>query len=234
MAAVLAACRLLGLALCVRAYNVDMEGWVVYRGQERTMFGFSVAAYTDLRGSWVLVGAPQAATTQPGVVRGGAVYKCSAEPPSSDASRLRNCQQIPFDVKGNNVASGRPMDDKSGQWFGAMVASSPGVNNTGVVVACAPRYLWFSRNQERREPVGTCYVAKDGFSKIEEYSPCRTDGWGYHRQGFCQAGFGSAINKDGDRLFIGAVGSWYWQGKINTEGSFGSACRIGSLMPGEW
>jgi len=39
--------------------------------------------------------------------------------------------------------------------------------------------------------------------------------WGYHRQGSCQAGLGAAIADNGEQLFIGAVGSWYWQGKTS-------------------
>ena len=42
------------------------------------------------------------------------------------------------------------------------------------VKACAPRYVWYSRNFKRREPIGTCYTAKNGFSDFFEYSPCRT------------------------------------------------------------
>jgi len=37
--------------------------------------------------------------------------------------------------------------------------------------------------------------------------------WGYHRQGSCQAGLGASVADNGEQLFIGAVGSWYWQGK---------------------
>ncbi|KAJ8894989.1 hypothetical protein PR048_000297 [Dryococelus australis] len=42
--------------------------------------------------------------------------------------------------------------------------------------ACAPRYVWFSQsvNNTRRDPVGTCYVARNAFSDVAEYSPCRT------------------------------------------------------------
>ncbi|KAI5692506.1 hypothetical protein M8J75_004965 [Diaphorina citri] len=39
----------------------------------------------------VLVGAPEAQTTQPGVTRGGAVYRC-------DISRDDSCQEVPFDT----------------------------------------------------------------------------------------------------------------------------------------
>ncbi|KAK9889532.1 hypothetical protein WA026_006887 [Henosepilachna vigintioctopunctata] len=82
------------------------------------------------------------------------------------------------------------------------------------MAACAPRYIWYASTKKRRDPVGTCYVSKGGFSSFEEYSPCRTSQWGYHRQGSCQAGFSAAINTKGDRLFIGAPGSWYWQGQM--------------------
>ncbi|XP_043190160.1 integrin alpha-PS2-like isoform X1 [Amphibalanus amphitrite] len=208
---------LLGPVPVTESYNVDVQNKVVYRGPDDAMFGFSVSGYTDQYGSWVLVGAPRAQTEQPGVVRGGAVYRCEAEIFGRALSSYTNCLQIPFDINGNNVAAGRAIDEKSEQWFGASVTSTPGRDNTGVVVACAPRYVWFSSNQRRREPVGTCYVAKNGFTDIQEYAPCRTADWGYHRQGSCQSGYGTAISKDGDRLFVGAVGSWYWQGQLFSQ-----------------
>ena len=40
--------------------------------------------------------------------------------------------------------------------------------------ACAPRYIWYSRNLMRREPIGTCFTAKNNFADIFEYSPCKT------------------------------------------------------------
>lgn len=40
--------------------------------------------------------------------------------------------------------------------------------------ACAPRYTWFTRDRNRRDPVGTCYVSNGAFDTFEEYSPCRT------------------------------------------------------------
>ena len=44
--------------------------------------------------SRLLVGAPNAESGQPGVDKGGAVYKCQPEHPGS-------CDLIPFDTKGN-------------------------------------------------------------------------------------------------------------------------------------
>jgi hypothetical protein len=43
----------------------------------------------------VLVGAPEEQTRQPGVERGGAVFRC-------DASRDNACQEVPFDVTGQH------------------------------------------------------------------------------------------------------------------------------------
>ena len=31
--------------------------------------------------------------------------------------------------------------------------------------------------------------------KFEEYAPCKNSMWGYHRQGFCQAGFSAALSQ---------------------------------------
>merc|ERR1712117_215922 len=70
-------------------------------------------------------------------------------------------------------------------------------------------------NKRRREPVGTCYTSSEYFSKFSEYAPCRTDAWGYHSQGYCQAGFSVVASKN--RLYIGAVGSRYWQGEVFSQ-----------------
>lgn len=43
----------------------------------------------------LLIGAPAANSGQPGVNRGGAVYKCPPESP-------RDCEMIPFDREGKN------------------------------------------------------------------------------------------------------------------------------------
>ncbi|EFX79732.1 hypothetical protein DAPPUDRAFT_304328 [Daphnia pulex] len=193
------------LAVEVLAFNVDIPSALTHRGPSGSYFGFSVDLHKDRGLNWLLVGAPTAQTEQPGVTRGGSVFRCSTEIPDQ-------CQSIPFDVTGktNNHY-------KSDQWFGATVRSA-GPN--GPVLACAPRYVWFSNNYKRREPVGTCFVARESFREFSEYSPCRTSNWGYHRQGSCQAGLGATITPDGLRVFIGAVGSWYWQGQLFSQGLF--------------
>ncbi|EFA09341.2 Integrin alpha-PS2-like Protein [Tribolium castaneum] len=206
-------CVLCFFVLCVytvTAFNVDSFNYATYQvpsydGHD-SMFGFSIALHRERNTGWLIVGAPEASSSQPGVIHGGAVYKCPTD-------RDGGCEEIPFDTKGNNRdASNNLMDNKTEQWFGATVSSSGRAE--GPIVACAPRYTWFPRGRSRRDPVGTCYVCNGFFEKFNEYSPCRTYQWGYHRQGSCQAGFSAAINSVGDRLFIGSPGSWYWQGQM--------------------
>ena len=49
---VLCVALLLGSPQLTTGYNVDLDGWVVYRGPPRSLFGFSVAGYTDQHDSW--------------------------------------------------------------------------------------------------------------------------------------------------------------------------------------
>ncbi|XP_068245736.1 LOW QUALITY PROTEIN: integrin alpha-PS2-like [Palaemon carinicauda] len=192
------------------AFNIDIGSHVTHFGdQSNSMFGFDVAQYKYGGKSLLLVGAPKYDTEQRnrGVSKAGAVLKCSPEIPNV-------CEYIPFDRNGNNVHQlGLQLDNKSNQWFGATVSSS-GVD--GVVVACAPRYVWFSESLKRRDPVGTCYLAREGLTDFQEFSPCRTRHWGYHRQGSCQAGFDAVITDDNSRMFIGAPGAYYWQGQVHS------------------
>ncbi|XP_011332001.1 integrin alpha-PS2 isoform X2 [Ooceraea biroi] len=230
-------CLLVGLVIVgsppwsvVDGFNVETKHYAVYRSEARSMFGFAVSTYRDKysRG-WAIVGAPEA-ETQTGVYRGGAVYKC-------DIAADDRCNIIHFDDKGHNHVRNpsvsdklNQIDNKTLQWFGATVSASS--KDGGPILACAPRYIWFSVSQQkyddnrwnkestvgnRREPVGTCWVVTNNFNESQEYSPCRTRYWGYHRQGSCQAGLGAAVSKSGERLFIGAPGSWYWQGQAFSQ-----------------
>uniref|UniRef100_T1JAL2 Uncharacterized protein n=1 Tax=Strigamia maritima TaxID=126957 RepID=T1JAL2_STRMM len=53
-----------------------------------------------------------------------------------------------------------------------------------------------------------------------------TTAWGYHRQGYCQAGFSAVLTPDNRRLFLGAVGSWYWQGQVFVQDLFSQSDLI--------
>ncbi|XP_054716123.1 LOW QUALITY PROTEIN: integrin alpha-PS2-like [Uloborus diversus] len=206
-----AMCRLIGILLMytavVSGFNIDTKSAVIHRGRAESMFGFSVALYKDESSNWLLVGAPNAQTNQPNVTRGGSVYRCGTE-------ATAHCNAIPFDTTGPNyLLDGgvrKITDDKSYQWFGATVGSS---SDNGVIVACAPRYVYYSVNRLRREPVGNCWIARK-FRSFQEYSPCRSSSWGFHRQGYCQAGMSAALTATGKVLYVGAPGSYYWQGQL--------------------
>ncbi|KAK1806683.1 hypothetical protein P4O66_005184, partial [Electrophorus voltai] len=195
--------------LCgVAAFNLDLEKPAVYTGPVGSYFGYSVDFYhpsQDRNAVSVLVGAPRANTSQPGIVEGGAVYYCPWP-----ASEPDSCRQIPFDKANNRMIkvnrTREPLEFKSHQWFGATVRT-----HRGKVVACAPLYHWRTvKVDSEMDPVGTCYVAVQNFSAYAEYSPCRTNNPDPEGQGFCQAGFSVDFTKEGT-LVVGGPGSFYWQ-----------------------
>ncbi|XP_014242051.1 integrin alpha-PS2 isoform X2 [Cimex lectularius] len=206
-------CVLVAAVAPVFGFNIDLQSYVKYEGPEKSLFGFSVAALADGYERWVIVGAPEAQSNQPNVANGGVVYQC----------RVNSgfCRPIVFNADGNTVINGSEIDTKSYQWFGATVSSE-----NGAVLACAPRYVWYTTQKNRRDPVGTCYTGRKNFTEILEFSPCRTSEWGYHRQGSCQAGLGAAVSKDGQRIFIGGPGSWYWQGQLFSLKASGAVSQL--------
>ncbi|WAR14263.1 ITA8-like protein [Mya arenaria] len=111
----------------------------------------------------MLVGAPRAPTRQPGVTRGGAVYRCPLD------NRL-NCQQIPFDTKGNEIRHNgthyRDVEDKSDQWFGASLYSSS--NGTIVAIQVTNPNLMIGQQGERcvtRRRGVVCYKGKECYKE---------------------------------------------------------------------
>ncbi|KAM9309121.1 LOW QUALITY PROTEIN: integrin alpha-8 [Pholidichthys leucotaenia] len=198
----------------VWSFNFYAQHPTVYRGPDGSYFGYSVDFYQasgDSNTISVLVGAPKANTSQPGIVEAGAVYYCPW--PGLPGS----CRQIPFDNSNNRMikvnGTREPLEFKSHQWFGASVRT-----HQGEVVACAPLYHWRTvKISGEKDPVGTCYVAIQNFSAYAEYSPCRTNDPDPEGQGFCQAGFSLDFTKEG-RLVVGGPGSFYWQGQVMTAG----------------
>ena len=90
---------LLSLLASCRGFNIDTKNLVVQEGPrdscEDCMFGFSVAQHKEAGVPWLLIGAPEADARQPGVHKGGAVYKCSVQNPGE-------CSIIDFDKNGKN------------------------------------------------------------------------------------------------------------------------------------
>uniref|UniRef100_A0A183C4D4 Integrin_alpha2 domain-containing protein n=1 Tax=Globodera pallida TaxID=36090 RepID=A0A183C4D4_GLOPA len=110
-----------------------------------------------------------------------------------------------------------PIEEKSHQMFGATVVASKDGDS---VLACAPHYKYFFAKFEVIEPVGSCYYAREHFTKIQEYAPCRQEParHGRHRLGYGMCGFSAAVPDKGDqRLFISGPGVWYWQGAVFSQ-----------------
>uniref|UniRef100_A0A674DNN5 Integrin subunit alpha 8 n=1 Tax=Salmo trutta TaxID=8032 RepID=A0A674DNN5_SALTR len=187
----------------VSGFNLHAERPAVYGGPEGSYFGYSVDFYRPTPESStlsVLVGAPKANTSQPGIIEGGAVYYCPY-PPNPDPTKQRySCTQIPFDNANNRMikvnGTREPLEFKSHQWFGASVRTHKGKVVSYTCNACAPLYHWRTvKVNGEKDPVGTCYVAVQNFSAYAEYSPCRTNDPDPEGQGFCQAGFSVDFTK---------------------------------------
>ena len=89
---------------------------------------------------------------------------------------------------------------------------------------CAEWLIFFFCNTETLH-LGTIpeflSVSFFSFQKLDIYTFNFLLGkWGYHRQGSCQAGLGAAIAENNDQVYVGAVGSWYWQGKCSIHFCF--------------
>ncbi|XP_051842020.1 integrin alpha-V isoform X1 [Antechinus flavipes] len=186
------------------AFNLDVDSPAEYSGPEGSYFGFAVDFFApDPSSMFLLVGAPKANTTQPGIVEGGQVLKCSW-------SSNRMCKPVEFDSTGNrDYATNDPLEFKSHQWFGASVRSKQ-----DKILACAPLYHWRTELKQEREPVGTCFL-QDG-TKTVEYAPCRSKNIDADGQGFCQGGFSIDFTK-ADRVLLGGPGSFYWQGQLISD-----------------
>uniref|UniRef100_A0A4W5M489 Uncharacterized protein n=1 Tax=Hucho hucho TaxID=62062 RepID=A0A4W5M489_9TELE len=97
-------CRVVSVLLLVLSvvsgFNLHAERPAVYRGPEGSYFGYSVDFYRPTPESStlsVLVGAPKANTSQPGIIEGGAVYYCPYPPNPDPTKQPYSCTQIPFD-----------------------------------------------------------------------------------------------------------------------------------------
>ncbi|KAM4795179.1 integrin alpha-5 [Rhinophrynus dorsalis] len=216
VAPLLAALLLQLIFIPVHGFNLAVEQPAVYTGPEGSLFGYSVDFYLpDAQSISILIGAPKANTSQPGVFEGGAVYYCPWQRNDTD------CTSIVFDDQGNrkqesskggnNTVQQEDIEFKSQQWFGATVRA-----HKNSILACAPQYSWTTQKDEKhRDPVGTCYLSINNFTKFMEYSPCRTDVAAAAGQGYCQGGFSAEFTKNG-RILLGGPGSYYWQGKVIT------------------
>uniref|UniRef100_A0A8D0FPM1 Integrin subunit alpha 2b n=1 Tax=Strix occidentalis caurina TaxID=311401 RepID=A0A8D0FPM1_STROC len=141
----------------------------------------------------VVVGAPHANTSQPGVAQPGAVFLCSW--PLNDPP----CQPLLIDTTGDETETQNTLNlhtYKSHQWLGASVTSWD-----GKLVACAPLQHWNamdSQHEAFRTPTGACFVGAPGLRRVAWYSPCRDQLMAstYREiddKRYCEIGFSAAV-----------------------------------------
>uniref|UniRef100_W5N6U3 Integrin, alpha 2b n=1 Tax=Lepisosteus oculatus TaxID=7918 RepID=W5N6U3_LEPOC len=197
--------------------NIDLKTPSIYTGPEGSYFGFSVDFYQTIRPKvHVVVGAPKANTSQPGVTEGGSVFLCSWPPQGG------TCDVLPFDMKGDGTYKFGHLtltEHKSHQWFGASVRSKQ-----DLIAACAPLYEWNVEDlgdTSGKTPVGICQILDMKSNTWADYSPCRktnTETFYDHNRyrgdrRYCEAGFSSDITQDG-KILLGAPGGYFFQGQI--------------------
>ncbi|KAM6957804.1 integrin alpha-IIb [Aplochiton taeniatus] len=167
---------------------------------------------------YIVIGAPKANTSQPGVREGGGVYLCPWSPGGG------TCDVIDFDLKGDETYTGSVLhfqSFKSNQWFGASVRSAQ-----GHILACAPLFHWNvmkEKAESQNTPVGNCFLLDQITGDSTPFSPCRDilveadyKALSYiNDRRYCEAGFSSDITKDG-RVVLGAPGGFYFQGQVIT------------------
>ncbi|XP_054080584.1 LOW QUALITY PROTEIN: integrin alpha-IIb [Rissa tridactyla] len=188
----------------------------VYQGPPGSYFGFALDFHMTEGSPSVVVGAPRANTSQPGVAQPGAVFLCSWPPGKTP------CHPLPMDTAGDETETQNDVKlhtYKSHQWLGASVTSWD-----GKLVACAPLQHWNAMEGQQeafRTPTGVCFVGAPALRRVAWYSPCRdqvmagayrNSDYAYDRR-YCEIGFSAAVTPDGT-LVLGAPGGYYFTGLL--------------------
>uniref|UniRef100_A0A8C2CIK5 Integrin, alpha 2b n=1 Tax=Cyprinus carpio TaxID=7962 RepID=A0A8C2CIK5_CYPCA len=183
----------------ISGFNLDLNSYTVFSGPEDSYFGFSVDFYqSSSKSISVVVGAPRANTSQPGVSRGGSVFMCPW------TSSGESCQTLNFDQKGDENITFIEMllmAHKSNQWLGASVRTYK-----NYILACAPLFHWnvlTEKEEAMNTPVGNCQLLDMQTGKLANYAPCRE----FYVEGFYVKGCKMLV-------ILGAPGGYYFQGKI--------------------
>ncbi|XP_043087316.1 integrin alpha-IIb-like [Puntigrus tetrazona] len=181
----------------INGFNLDLNNYTVFSGPEDSYFGFSVDFYqSSSKRISVVVGAPRANTSQPGISRGGSVFMCPW------TSSGESCQTLNFDQKGDeNIKLGKMllMAHKSNQWLGASVRTYK-----NYILACAPMFHWnvlTDKEEAMNTPVGNCQLLDTQTGEVANYAPCRElhveaiYSSGYPDRRYCEAGFTTDITE---------------------------------------
>ncbi|XP_054657881.1 integrin alpha-IIb isoform X2 [Grus americana] len=218
-AALLRALLLLGGPCSAPTLGLLQDPPATYKGPPGSYFGFALDFHTTEGRPSVVVGAPRANTSQPGVAQPGAVFLCSWPPGKTGETP---CHPLPIDTAGDETETQNSLrfhTYKSHQWLGASVTSWD-----GKLVACAPLQHWNvmdNQHEAFRTPTGACYMGDPGLRHVSWYSPCRDElmASAYRNRRYeydmryCEIGFSAAVARDGT-LVLGAPGGYYFLGLL--------------------
>ncbi|XP_047628967.1 integrin alpha-4 isoform X1 [Phacochoerus africanus] len=208
--------KALMLLLCLgvptgRAYNVDTESPLLYKGPSKTLFGYSVVLHSHGANRWLVVGAPTASwQANTSVVNPGAIYRCKI-----GKNPERNCEQLQLGSLKGEPCGKTCLEERDNQWLGVTLSRQPGEN--GSIVTCGHRWknIFYIKN-ENKLPTGVCYgMPSDLRTELSKrIAPCYQDYVKKFGENFasCQAGISSFYTED--LIVMGAPGSSYWTGSL--------------------
>ncbi|XP_072037891.1 integrin alpha-9-like [Amphiura filiformis] len=223
--------------------NIDTNGPLIYRAPTadqgfgidytKGLFGYSVLQHQGSAENFVLVGAPTANSYfQDGMVeRPGVLFLCNVAPVS--------CFEVLLDDSGNtdpDIPGYKHIKDNA--WIGVSVTRQPSSGSRDIlsdVTVCGHRYAndeyvqysitpddntTFDAND--RFPNGICYTLATKNSGLVDSTitiPCgeynQTDESTHTRvHGWCQAGMSAQYTSDGNKIMVGAAGSYNWTGTV--------------------
>uniref|UniRef100_A0A8D0WPP7 Integrin alpha-4 n=1 Tax=Sus scrofa TaxID=9823 RepID=A0A8D0WPP7_PIG len=194
-----------------RAYNVDTESPLLYKGPSKTLFGYSVVLHSHGANRWLVVGAPTASwQANTSVVSPGAIYRCRI-----GKNPERNCEQLQLGSLKGEPCGKTCLEERDNQWLGVTLSRQPGEN--GSIVTCGHRWknIFYIKN-ENKLPTGVCYgMPSDLRTELSKrIAPCYQDYVKKFGENFasCQAGISSFYTED--LIVMGAPGSSYWTGSL--------------------
>ncbi|KAM9780426.1 integrin alpha-3-like [Neosynchiropus ocellatus] len=194
------------------ASNVDTQFPLVKFGEDRSLFGLSVALHQNLKSLQyqLLVGAPrQKAEPDLPANQTGGVFVCPLTADQSDCSRML--------LIGKDLNLSQDLIED--MWLGVSVASQgpPG----GRVLACAHRFIKVYGVSELRHMIGRCYVRGNDLlydaadmTWQDREQVCSHLG-DVTSEVMCNMGISAEITQTD--IIVGSPGSFEWQGNVHVS-----------------
>ncbi|XP_013837685.1 integrin alpha-4 isoform X1 [Sus scrofa] len=226
-----------------RAYNVDTESPLLYKGPSKTLFGYSVVLHSHGANRWLVVGAPTASwQANTSVVNPGAIYRCRI-----GKNPERNCEQLQLGSLKGEPCGKTCLEERDNQWLGVTLSRQPGENGSIVVgywpgstenmmesdtlgvtftsfglllcfiQTCGHRWknIFYIKN-ENKLPTGVCYgMPSDLRTELSKrIAPCYQDYVKKFGENFASCQAGISSFYTEDLIVMGAPGSSYWTGSL--------------------